>query len=184
MTRAPHLHLTRFGRRHTITPLIHALGFNVDADWTWTGHRRGLAMDWTRTRTWTGHGLELGRFGWTRRGHCASIMRPLRGHKILRWLRGRAYVGLKMTGNGLFLRLNNFIQPVGQLRGGGLYVADLMNSPSSHTTSLLPSFKTAAVALAWTWTYDVFGLVAARSCPWPVHGHGQFMVTVWPCWRP
>jgi hypothetical protein len=24
---------------------------------------------------------------------------------------------------------------------------------------------------------DVFGLVVASSCPWPVHGHGQFTVT-------
>jgi hypothetical protein len=89
-----------------------------------------------------------------------------------------------MTKISLFMRLNNFIQPVGQLRGDGLNVDDLMNSPASHTTSLLPSFKSAAVALAWTWTCDVFGQVAARSCPWLVHGHGQFKVTVWPFWCP
>ena len=82
-----------------------------------------------------------------------------------------------MTKIALFLRLNNFIQPLGQLRDDGLYVADLMNPPASHTTSLLPSFKSAAVALAWTWTCDVFGLVEARSCPWPDHVRGQFTVT-------
>jgi hypothetical protein len=82
-----------------------------------------------------------------------------------------------MTKIALFLRLNNFIQPLVQLRDDGLYVADLMNPPASHTTSLLPSFKSAAVALAWTWTCDVFGLVEARSCPWPDHVRGQFTVT-------
>jgi hypothetical protein len=46
----------------------------------------------------------------------------------------------------LLLRLNNFIQPVGQLRGGGLNVAEFMSLPASHTTSLLPSVKSAAVA--------------------------------------
>jgi hypothetical protein len=51
-----------------------------------------------------------------------------------------------MTKISLLLRLNNFIQPVNQLRGDGLNVADLMNSPSSHTTSLLPFVKSAAVA--------------------------------------
>ena len=56
-------------------------------------------MDWTRARTWTGHGLELGRFGWTRRGHRAAILRPLRGHRTLRWLRGRAYLGIKHDKN-------------------------------------------------------------------------------------
>jgi hypothetical protein len=80
-----------------------------------------------------------------------------------------------MTKIALFLRLNNFIQPLGQLRDDGLYVADLMNPPASHTTSLLPSFKSAAVALAWTWTCDVFGLVEARSCPRPDHVRGQIM---------
>jgi len=51
-----------------------------------------------------------------------------------------------MTKISLFLRLNNFKQPVGQLRGGGLNVAELMSLPASHTTSLLPYFKSAAVA--------------------------------------
>jgi hypothetical protein len=51
-----------------------------------------------------------------------------------------------MTKISFLLRLNYFIQPVGRLRGDGLNVADLMNSPASHTTSLLPSFKSAAVA--------------------------------------
>jgi hypothetical protein len=50
-----------------------------------------------------------------------------------------------MTKISLLLRLNNFIQPVGQLRGGGLYVAEFMSLPASYTTSLLPSFKSAAV---------------------------------------
>ena len=58
-------------RRQTITPLIYAHGINTDADWTWTGHRRGLAMDWTRTRTWTGHGHGLVTF-WV------DTARPLR----------------------------------------------------------------------------------------------------------
>jgi hypothetical protein len=53
-----------------------------------------------------------------------------------------------MTKISLLLRLNNFIQPVGQLRGGGLNVAELMCLPASQTTSLLPSVKSAAVALA------------------------------------
>ena len=86
-----------------------------------------------------------------------------------------------MTKIALFLRLNNFIQPLGQLRDDGLYVADLMNPPASHTTSLLPSFKSAAVALAWTWTCDVFGLVKARSCPWPDHVRGQIMSVARSC---
>ena len=51
-----------------------------------------------------------------------------------------------MTKISLFLRLNNFIQLVGQLRGGGLNVAELMCLPASQTTSLLPSVKSAAVA--------------------------------------
>jgi hypothetical protein len=51
-----------------------------------------------------------------------------------------------MTKISLLLQLNNFIQPLGQLRGGGLYVAELMRLPASHTTSLLPSVKSAAVA--------------------------------------
>jgi hypothetical protein len=51
-----------------------------------------------------------------------------------------------MTKISLLLRLNNFIQPVGQLRGDGLNVAELMSLPVSHTTSLLASFKSAVVA--------------------------------------
>jgi len=51
-----------------------------------------------------------------------------------------------MTKISFLLRLNNFIQPVGQLRGGRLYVAEFMSLPSSHTTSLLPSVKSAAMA--------------------------------------
>ena len=51
-----------------------------------------------------------------------------------------------MTKISLLLLLNNFIQPVGQLRGDGLNVAELMSLPVSHTTSLLPSVKSAGVA--------------------------------------
>jgi hypothetical protein len=51
-----------------------------------------------------------------------------------------------MTKISLLLRLNNFIQPVGQLRGDCLNVAKLISLPTSHTTSLLPYFKSAAVA--------------------------------------
>jgi len=51
-----------------------------------------------------------------------------------------------MTKISFLLRLNNFIQPVCQLHGGGLYVAEFMSLPASHTTSLLPSVKSAAVA--------------------------------------
>jgi hypothetical protein len=51
-----------------------------------------------------------------------------------------------MTKISLLLRLNNFIQPVGQLRGDGFNGAELMSLPASHTTSLLPSDKSAAVA--------------------------------------
>jgi hypothetical protein len=51
-----------------------------------------------------------------------------------------------MTKISLLLRLNNFIQPVGQLRGGGFNVAEFMRLPVSHTTSHLPSVKSAAVA--------------------------------------
>jgi hypothetical protein len=51
-----------------------------------------------------------------------------------------------MTKTSLLLRFNDFIQPVWQLRGGGLYAAEFMSLPASHTTSLLPSVKSAAVA--------------------------------------
>jgi hypothetical protein len=63
-------------------------GLATDADWLWTGHGHGLAMD-----------LNLDVFEWTRRVHRASILRPLRGHRILRWLRGRAYLGIKHDKN-------------------------------------------------------------------------------------
>jgi hypothetical protein len=51
-----------------------------------------------------------------------------------------------MTKIALLLRLNNFIQPVGQLRGEGLNGAELISSLASHTTSLLPSVKSAAAS--------------------------------------
>jgi hypothetical protein len=51
-----------------------------------------------------------------------------------------------MTKISLLLRLNNFIQPVGQLRGDGFNGAELMSLPASHTTSHLPFVKSAVVA--------------------------------------
>ena len=61
-------------------------GLATDADWLWTvhGHGHGLAMD-----------LNLDVLG----GHGAATARLFCGHIILRWLRGRAYLGIKHDKN-------------------------------------------------------------------------------------
>src|ERR1022692_4500665 len=98
-------------------------GLNADADWTWTRTVCGHCLSVACSRTWTGHGHGLA--GRTRRGHSASFPRPLRGHRILRWRRSRACLGLNMTEIGLIRLLKNFVPPVFNLLGDVLNVADL-----------------------------------------------------------
>ena len=97
-----------------------------------------------------------------------------------------------MTKISLLLRLNNFIQPVGQLRGDGFNGAELMSLPASHTTSLLPSVKSAAVASFMDMDVlrfrsgrgQIMSVASSRSRP--VHGHGLAVLvsmiadTAWP----
>ena len=56
---------------------------------------------------------------------CVSIPRLFRGHKILRWRRSRACLGLNMTEIGVIRLLKYFVPPVFNLRGDGLNLADL-----------------------------------------------------------
>lgn len=89
----------------------------------------GLSADVARPLPVRGHGLDMNAD--IRLGHGADIRRAFRERFAdIKSFAGEGVglaVGLNMMGNGLLLLLKNFVPPVLQLRGDGLYAADLLN---------------------------------------------------------
>jgi hypothetical protein len=83
----------------------------------------------------------------------------------------------------LLLRLNNFIQPVGQLPGDGFNEAELMSLPASHDFAFafrqiggggLGHGHGRVTFSDWSWPDHVRGQImsVASSRSRPIHGHG------------